>query len=436
MIVNGLSIKQAIAACELQGLLPTTTLYSRVQTARKRGTYSGVQIKRPWQQEERMPTLNMIINMTADGGHQSPSTDLSPVTMSTFDSARSLLTHASAPQLTTRKRTRRSPKQASEYRLQAKRTKVEYDDRYKAAYKAATNTMVAKTGEPVGAMCERLNKAYNLDGKKRLARSTVYQANNDGLTGTSPRKKGPPPKIPHKLLQMVALHAEVCQVGNGELRGKDLRRLIGASKVGTVHADSYKVNSVWRKVTREFPESLQAATKIAVEDARAQWTTYDNLNQWFDDVKKDLLDTGLVEDEMVYDEKGEMLSELRFKTHSQRRIINMDETHHDLSITGDKGGSRAVSYHNPFYQRGAVRGAKSARHVTGVYATNAAGEALPPFYIYDSSAKLDENFRVKVSWLEGLPSVSGRYGCPTLVESDSFYAVRPRGSMDDTLLNQ
>ena len=180
---------------------------------------------------------------------------------------------------------------------------------------------------------------------------------------------------------------------------------------------------------------MQAATKIAVEDARAQWTTHDNLNQWFDDVKKDLLVTGLVEDEVVFGKEGEVVSEVRFKMHSKRRIINMDETHHDLSITGDKGGSRAVSYHNPLYQRGAVRGVKSARHVTGVCATNAAGEALHPFYIYDLSAKSDENFRVKVCWLEGLPSVSGRYGCPTLVESDSFYAVHPRGSMDDTLLN-
>ena len=105
-----------------------------------------------------------------------------------------------------------------------------------------------------------------------------------------------------------------------------------------------------------------------------------------------MLATGLVENEIVYDENGEMVSEVRFKMHSERRLINMDETHHDLSITGDKGGSRAVSYHNPLYQRGAVRGVKSARHITGVYATNAAGEALPPFYIYDSSAKVEANF--------------------------------------------
>ena len=39
--------------------------------------------------------------------------------------------------------------------------------------------------------------------------------------------------------------------------------------------------------------------------------------------------------------------------------------------------------------------------------TNAAGEALPPFYIFDSGAKLSENFQVKVEWLVGLQTVSG-----------------------------
>jgi hypothetical protein len=159
-----------------------------------------------------------------------------------------------------------------------------------------------------------------------------------------------------------------------------------------------QVESVWQKAQREFPDALQAATKIVIEDARAQWTTYDNLNQWFDDVKKDILATaGLVVNKNVFDaQNGALVSEVRFKKDTERRFINMVETHHDLSITGDKGGSRAVSYHNPMFQRGAARGVKSARHVTGAYATNAAGEALPPFYIYDSSAKSDDNFRVKI----------------------------------------
>ena len=113
----------------------------------------------------------------------------------------------------------------------------------------------------------------------------------------------------------------------------------------------------------------------------------------------------------------------------------MDETHHDLSITGDKSGSRAITYHNPNLQRSGKRAVKNARHVTGVYATNAAGESFPPMYIFDSSCKNPANYQVKIDWLVGLPKVTGQYGRPTLTEVDSFYAVRSKGSMDDSLLN-
>jgi hypothetical protein len=124
----------------------------------------------------------------------------------------------------------------------------------------------------------------------------------------------------------------------------------------------------------EFPDDLLAATKIAVEDARAQWTTYDSLNKWFDDVKKDILATGLVVNKNVFDaENRALVSEVPFTKFTERKFINMDETHHDLSITGNKGGTCAVSYHNPMSQRGATKGAKSARHVSGAYTTNAAG---------------------------------------------------------------
>ena len=113
----------------------------------------------------------------------------------------------------------------------------------------------------------------------------------------------------------------------------------------------------------------------------------------------------------------------------------MDETHHDLSIVGNNSGPRAITYYNPGLQRAGKRAVKSSRHVTGVYATNSAGEALPPMYIYDSSAKSAANFQVKTEWLEGLPTVVGKYGRPNLVENSSFYAVRGKGSMDNSLLN-
>jgi hypothetical protein len=59
---------------------------------------------------------------------------------------------------------------------------------------------------------------------------------------------------------------------------------------------------------------------------------------------------------------------------------------------------------------------EAGRHMTGVYATNAAREALSPMYVFDSGAKLEQNFRVKTTWLDGLPVITGRFGCPELIE--------------------
>ena len=425
--MNGITAEQALGACQMTGSVPLSTLYSRIKATRERGTYND-HVRRA---DARR--IGAIIDITEV---EDTTGVVSPVTIDT--SLQSLSSTANSAQTSPpQKKTRRSPKQASIARLDAKRSKVDYEGRFKAAFKDATNIVAGKaSAESVQNICSRLNKAYNLDGKRQLTRSTVYQATKDGLAGVSPKKKGPPSTIPAKLLEVVKTHAEVCQVGDGELKGLDVKRLIGASIVGTPYETAFQVESVWRKVRSEYPDALQAANKISVEDARAQWTTHDNLNQWFDDAKKDLVATGLVEDKAVLDENGKVVSEVCFKCDSERRIINMDETHHNLAITGDRGGPRAVSYHNPAFQRGASRGVKSGRHVTGVYATNAEGEALPPFYIFDSTAKSEENFRVKMDWIVGLPTIEGRFGCPSKEKYDSFYAVRSRGSMDDELLNQ
>jgi len=324
VIVNDLKIEQAIWACQLHGQVPNSTLYSRVKAARDKGTYNN-EIRKA-----EAKKIGVVIDILDDS---SGSRNISPVTMTTTttnsSSGDTTITSRSSKE-SKKPRSRRSSKQASMARLDAKRVKLEYDRRYKEAFKDATNLVAANnTGEPVTRICNRLNQDFQLDGKKRLARSTVYQAAKDGLAGMSPKARGPAPKIPDSFLEMVATHAEVSQVGEGELKGRDVKRLIGASIVGTEHETRFKVESVWRKVRREFPAALQAATKLVVDDARAQWTTFDNLNQWFDDVKNDLIKTGLVVNEQVLDGGGALVSEVRFLKDTERRIINMDETHHD-----------------------------------------------------------------------------------------------------------
>ena len=108
------------------------------------------------------------------------------------------------------------------------------------AFKEATNLLAAAVAGTVPSeepaqegICNRLNGRYGLvsgSGRKQVARSTIYQATTkDGLAGQSPKKRGGPvPKIPDAFLNgLASQHVQVCQVGDGELRATQMKRVIG-----------------------------------------------------------------------------------------------------------------------------------------------------------------------------------------------------------------
>ena len=61
---------------------------------------------------------------------------------------------------------------------------------------------------------------------------------------------------------------------------------------------------------------------------------------------------------------------------------------------------------------------------------------MPPLYCFDSSATNEENYQVRPDWVEGLPRVRGKYGCPTTQSYESFVAVRKNGCTDEQLMQQ
>lgn len=252
-----------------------------------------------------------MVLLVADGDD----TATSPLTNSSTTGA-SITTAAASERRTRRRRSRRSPRQASEVKLDAKIAKDDLNNRYSLAFKEATLLLSSSRDRKLETADEiilRLNNEHSLTNTcKKLAKSTVYRAVAKGNAGQSPKKKGPSSEIPPILMQVVAAHTEVSQLGEGELRGREIKRLIGAAILDTEFDDRFKVESVWRKLRKDFPEQLQAANKMSIDDARAQWTTYTNLEQWFDDAKQDLIETGLVKNEEVRDADGNMISELNF----------------------------------------------------------------------------------------------------------------------------
>ena len=69
----------------------------------------------------------------------------------------------------------------------------------------------------------------------------------------------------------------------------------------------------------------------------------------------------------------------------------------------------------------------------GIYRSNAAEEVMPPIYYFDSSAKNNDNFQAKPSWVNGLPAVQEKYGCPATTYESSV-SVQKSGCTDEQLM--
>jgi hypothetical protein len=313
--VNKLQLDQALWACRLHNSVSILTLQYRVNVQRE--AIEALQLKEQegsaantsgFAASGRHNPIEIISVDDGSGGEFSPLTEGSGASVYTV-----LSSSRASSQSSQKSKTRKTVKQASAARLEKKLSKDDYDRRYKIAFKESTNLLANEEHlEPVQKMVGRLNELHNLDGKKKLTKSTVYRAVKAGMVGQSPLKKGPPSKIPDILLQVAATHSEVSQVGDGELKGRNIKRLIGASVLGTPYHGTFKVESAWKKLRSKFPQSVQAAKKMSVEDARAQWTTHDNLDQWFDDARRDLLQSGLVTDDVILNDNGTVHSELNF----------------------------------------------------------------------------------------------------------------------------
>ena len=101
------------------------------------------------------------------------------------------------------------------------------------------------------------------------------------------------------------------------------------------------------------------------------------------------------------------MSELSYKFEVLRRFINVDETNHAKTSSGDKGGSRSKSLVNPHIPRAGSRYAKdSGNHTTGCYGSNPI-KPMPPVYIYDSNVKDKSKLKLRTGWIEGLPVARG-----------------------------
>lgn len=172
--------------------------------------------------------------------------------------------------------------------------------RYKMAIKEATQAFADKmsgkdkSGRTQQQIVDYLNHKWNLDGegkedsreKEMLTVRTVRRAVEQGRIGTSPQKKGAKPKISRDFLRLVALHANMEQVGpRGEMNASEIKGVLVGSVLETEHENQFNYDWAWEECRRLNADILIPTGVKQAEDIRWIWVTYEKLNQYLTDKK-------------------------------------------------------------------------------------------------------------------------------------------------------
>ena len=109
----------------------------------------------------------------------------------------------------------------------------------------------------------------------------------------------------------------------------------------------------------------------AVKERRVRWTTYANLNAWFDNLRAFLI-------EFDFASIGDNGAVLTFTEAQLRRIMNVDETEVSLDESNTRAGGRpAMSFHDPHLPLTSRSTAKLLLACTGIFGSSAAGKCVP-----------------------------------------------------------
>ena len=210
------------------------------------------------------------------------------------------------------RRKKRTPAQVTRDHFRNKSIKQYNNKRYKEAFKMASveyasnlQTKVGQRGCGARMVCSKYNNSHLFrQNDKKLTPSMLHKYVVElGKVGESPLRKGRPSILPDEITKALATHATMMQVSaeEGEASGQKMLTMSRALKIGTEWEGKFTDEWAWRKARADHPEILNPVKAKNHEDRRAEWLTYNNINEWTDGAK-----AFMIKHEFVLDEPGHM----------------------------------------------------------------------------------------------------------------------------------
>lgn len=171
--------------------------------------------------------------------------------------------------------------------------------------------------------------------------------------------------------------------------------------------------------------NLNACKCTFAEDRRIRWTTGKNLSMWFDVYEHDLVELGFG----YRDASGAIV----IPEEQLKNILNFDETRLSLDGSqGNRGGRPEVIFFDPRFPQLGKATSKSALTTTMITGSNAAGEALPPHFQFQTKVLSAETTRIRYDVADFMPMVIGKFGADEVREWPTTYGMNEKGGMDNT----
>ena len=133
-----------------------------------------------------------------------------------------------------------------------------------------------------------MNTKHGLVDRK-LNYKTIQNYKKNGMVGKSPEKRGPAARLPLPFLELLESHIAMTQLeGREETKPRYLKAIIGAALMNTKFAH-FSVDRIYRRFRQRFPDTVCPSRIMEIEERRSLWTTYPNVNRWFDGSKACLI---------------------------------------------------------------------------------------------------------------------------------------------------
>jgi len=296
----------------------------------------------------------------------------------------------------------------------------------KQAFKRATSWYSKELEKSNGLSSYQISKKVKIefDGVGPSA-TTLRRYAKLGLVGESPMKPGVKSEIPKWAYNSLCVAFE-SYVRINQLNRRDdkltLKKL--AAKVNEAMKHNYRTKLL-NRVLLSTAKYLDASKMEYSEERRIRWTTWPNINSWFDNWEKDLVELGFA----YYDEDEHLI----IPDEMLANIINFDET--CLSADGSegrRGGRPEIVLHDPRFPMVGRTTNKDSLTATMITGSNATGEALPPHFQFQTKATVEERERLRSDVFAFSLRTIGKFGTEHERGWDCTFGMNTKGGMDDS----